>query len=154
MTDAVKRSAPMIQAKGDGKMFRTIAFAAATLAAPLALSAPAQAQNTAQGGVLVIYGNDKCPTNNAGEEIVVCQRLDESERFRIPQVLREQSGPPQQTESWAVRSQAALATGRTGTGSCSAVGPGGSTGCLAPQIRAGKAEARARANAQNDLPLP
>lgn len=135
-------------------MFRTFAITAAIIAAPLMLPTGAQAQSGAQGGVLVIYGQDKCPTNNAGEEIVVCQRLDEGERFRIPQVLRGPSGPPQQTESWAVRSQGALTTGGTGIGSCSAVGPGGSTGCAARQIRAGKAEAQSRANAQNNLPLP
>jgi hypothetical protein len=135
-------------------MFKTIAITAAMVAAPLMLPAAAHAQSGPQGGVLVIYGKDKCPTNNAGEEIVVCQRLDEGERFRIPQVLRDQSGPPQQTESWAVRSQGALEAGRTGTNSCSAVGANGATGCAVRQIRAGKAEAQSRANAQNNLPLP
>src|ERR1700754_2779119 len=92
---------------------------AALIAAPLFWAAPAAAQQAP--GVLLIYGNDKCPTNKDGEEIVVCRRLDESERFRIPQDLRDAEVKPQQ-ESWAVRQQDALTTGGTGTGSCSAVG--------------------------------
>jgi hypothetical protein len=84
----------------------------------------------------------------------VCQRLDEAERFRIPQNLRDQPGRPQATESWAVRSQDALDAGRMGTGSCTTVGPGGSTGCLVRQTRQAKAESNARREEQTDLPLP
>src|SRR5688572_3038115 len=97
--------------------------------APLFWAAPALAQNAVQNGVLVIYGNDKCPTNENGDEIVVCQRLDEAERFRIPQTLREAEVRPQARESWAVRQEDALTVGNTGTGSCNAVGANGATGC-------------------------
>ena len=134
-------------------MLKRIALFAAVAAAPLAVPA-AQAQNAAQNGVLVIYGNDKCPTNSSGEEVVICRRLDESERFRIPKTLREQPGPPQQTESWAVRSQGALEEGAFGTGSCSTVGAGGGTGCFVRQARQSRAEAQARKEAQTNLPLP
>lgn len=133
---------------------KTLAIVAAMAGAPALMPAAAHAQNAAQNGVLVIYGNDKCPTNTNGEEIVVCRRLDESERFRIPQTLREQPGDPQQTESWAVRSADALTTGRTGTGSCSTVGANGSTGCFVRNATRAKADARARKEAANDLPLP
>lgn len=133
---------------------RQIAIGAALAAAPLLLPATAQAQNAAQNGVLLIYGNDKCPTNDNGEEIVVCQRLDEAERFRIPKTLREQPGPPQSTESWAVRSQDAMEVGRTGTGSCSTVGAGGQTGCFTRGATRAKADAKARKKAETDLPLP
>ena len=135
-------------------MLKRVALVAALTAAPLVAPSAAQAQNAAQNGVLVIYGEDKCPTNSNGEEVVICRRLDESERFRIPKTLREQPGPPQQTESWAVRSQGALEEGQFGTGSCSTVGAGGSTGCFVRQARQSKAESRARREAQNDLPLP
>lgn len=135
-------------------MLKRIAMFAVVAAAPFAVPGIAQAQNAAQNGVLVIYGNDKCPTNENGDEIVVCQRLDEAERFRIPKTLREQPGPPQQTESWAVRSQTALEAGQTGIGSCSTVGPGGQTGCFVRQARQAKAEARARREAEENLPLP
>jgi len=135
-------------------MLKRIAIAAALAAGPLLVPSAALAQNAAQNGVLVIYGNDKCPTNDNGEEIVICQRLDESERFRIPQTLRDQTGRPQANESWAVRSQAALEEGQMGTGSCSTVGPGGQTGCFVREATRARAEARARREAQTDLPLP
>ncbi|MEZ0243541.1 MAG: hypothetical protein ACAH11_09220, partial [Sphingomonas sp.] len=109
-------------------MLKKITIGAALAAAPLLWAAPAFAQ-TAQPGVVLIYGKDKCPTNENGDEIVVCRRLDEAERFRIPQDLREADVKPQ-NESWAVRSQDALTAGQTGIGSCSAVGVGGATGCF------------------------
>ena len=104
-------------------MLKRIAIAAAFATAPLLVPSAAQAQ--AQNGVLVIYGDDKCPTNENGEEIVICQRLDEAERFRIPENLRETEGRPQANQSWAVRSQSALEAGQMGTGSCSTVGASG-----------------------------
>jgi hypothetical protein len=133
---------------------KTLAILAAAAVSPVLLPTAAQAQNAAQGGVLVIYGDDKCPTNESGEEVVICRRLDESERFRIPKTLRDQAGPPQSTESWAVRSADALDTGRTGTGSCTAVGANGSTGCFVRNARKSKAEAKAREEEANNLPLP
>ena len=135
-------------------MLNRIVIAGALVAFPLLMPASAQAQNAAQDGVLVIYGNDKCPTNSNGEEIVVCRRLDESERFRIPSNLREQGGPPQKTESWAVRSQQALTAGSFGTGSCTTAGVGGTTGCFVREAPIARAEARARKKAEENLPLP
>ncbi|ATY32784.1 hypothetical protein [Sphingomonas psychrotolerans] len=134
-------------------MLKRIVIMAGLAAAPLLVPA-AQAQNAAQNGVLLIYGDDKCPTNDNGEEIVVCQRLDEAERFRIPQNLRQQPGRPQASESWAVRSEDALDAGRMGTGSCSTVGPGGQTGCFVRQATRARAESNARRQEQTDLPLP
>ena len=134
-------------------MLKKIALLAALAAAP-ALIPAAQAQNAANNGVLVIYGEDKCPTNDNGEEIVVCQRLDEAERFRIPKSLREQPGRPQANESWAVRSEGALSAGQFGTGSCSTVGVGGTTGCFVRQATAAKKERQAAKKAEENLPLP
>ncbi|MBX3565520.1 MAG: hypothetical protein KF730_13200 [Sphingomonas sp.] len=134
-------------------MLKKIALLAAFAAAP-ALIPSAQAQNAAQNGVLIIYGDDKCPTNTNGEEIVVCRRLDEAERYRIPKNLREAEGRPQANESWAVRSQGALDTGRFGTGSCSTVGVGGTTGCFVQQATAAKKERQAAKKAEENLPLP
>ncbi|WP_213981496.1 hypothetical protein [Sphingomonas sp. dw_22] len=135
-------------------MLKRIAFMAGAVALPMLMPAMAHAQNATQNGVLVIYGNDKCPTNDNGEEIVVCQRLDEAERFRIPKTLRDQPGAPQKTESWAVRSQDALEAGSTGTGSCSAVGAGGGTGCFVRQATKAKADVKARKKEEAELPLP
>lgn len=135
-------------------MLKRVLIVAGMAAAPLLVPVAAQAQNAPQNGVLVIYGNDKCPTNDNGEEIVICQRLDEVERFRIPRNLREQAGPPQSTESWAVRSQDALDPGHTGPNSCSTVGAIGSTGCFVRNATRSRGEARQRQEATNALPLP
>lgn len=135
-------------------MLNRIVIAGAFAAIPLLMPVAAHAQNAPQNGVLVIYGNDKCPTNSNGEEIVVCRRVDEAERYRIPSTLREQGGPPQKTESWAVRSEDALTSGNFGTGSCTTTGAGGGTGCFVKQATVAKAEARARKKAEENLPLP
>lgn len=56
------------------------------VALPLLFPAlPAQAQRSER--VLVIFGNDPCPTNASGDEIIVCARRPESERYRIPQQI-------------------------------------------------------------------
>lgn len=129
-----------------------ILFPLAVLAAPLATPvAPAMAQNAPQNGVLIIYGDDKCPTNADGDEIVVCVRRPADERFRIPSELRD-SGVTPDRESWAVRQRSALTAGDTGIGSCSTVGPGGGIGCGTREIQAGKAEADARKKAEKVLP--
>ena len=131
-------------------MLKKIAIAT-LIAAPVFWAAPAAAQQSA--GVLLIYGNDKCPTNKDGEEIVVCQRLNEAERYRVPKDLREGEVKPQR-ESWAVRQQDALTTGATGTGSCSAVGANGSTGCAVRQLTQARQERRKEKEAAQNLPLP
>ena len=59
---------------------------------------------------------------------MVCARKPESERFRIPENLR-QGGSLQSRQAWANRAIAFETYGRTGINSCSPVGPGGHTGC-------------------------
>lgn len=131
---------------------KTILLTLSAAASALALPAlPALAQNAPQNGVLIIYEGDTCPTNNDGEEIVVCVKRPASERFRIPSELRDTEATPQR-ESWAVRQRSALTAGDTGIGSCSTVGPGGGIGCSTRDIQAGKAEADARKRAEKVLP--
>lgn len=133
-------------------MLNRIALAAGLVAAPVLMPSAAQAQS--QTPVLTLYEGDKCPTNENGEEIVICQYLPNAERYRIPQNLRETEGRPQANESWAVRSTSALEAGQTGTGSCSTVGASGGTGCFVKQATRARAEARQRQEAQTNLPLP
>ena len=92
-------------------------FAAiATLSTLSAVPSPALAQRAER--VLVIFGDDPCPTHASGDEIIVCARRPETERYRIPKEVRPRSHAPQ-NQSWAERSQSAMSVGRTGTGSCS-----------------------------------
>ena len=105
------------------------------------LTAPAFAQGADR--ILVIYGSDKCPTNAAGEEIYVCARRPDSERYRIPKELRTPIEITPQNSSWAMRANETMSAGAaTGIGSCSNVGPGAWTGCWAQQMRAAREERR------------
>ncbi len=124
----------------------TLAFALTPMLLPLA---PLAAQRADR--VLTIFGEDKCPTTANGDEIVVCARRPEGERYRIPKEFREIEPRPA-NQSWAVTSQAALATGRTGTGSCSAIGGGGWTGCYLQQVQQARAEAKQEAAKARDIP--
>lgn len=124
-------------------------LALATLTAPVA--APAQQTDR----VLTIYGDDKCPTNSQGEEIVVCYRRPEVERFRIPKEFRQSPLIAPENQSWASRAQGVLDAGaHTGTGSCTASGPGGWTGCWQQQMRAMRAERAQAAAADKGVPAP
>ncbi len=121
------------------KRYLIVGFAsiAATLgAANLALAqqdAPNERVNQ-----LIIYGDDACPPSTA-DEITVCARKDESERFRIPDLLR---GDPNSraNEAWTERVRAYETVGATGVSSCSPVGTGGDTGCMMRLINAAYAE--------------
>ncbi len=84
---------------------------------------------TAHSTVLV-FGDDPCPKGK-GDEIVVCARQPESERYRIPKRLREQprdlTGPSQ---SWTSKVATLEDVTRfTRPGGCSPVGTNGQTGC-------------------------
>lgn len=109
------------------------------------LPSVAHAQSTSRGEVIV-YGTDPCP-RSTDDNVVVCVRRGEEERFRIPQAYRE-TGTRQQSQSWSARSQAMRTIGATGPQSCSAVGPGGYTGCLAQAIDQAKKEYEEEQQAQ------
>ena len=115
--------------------------AAATLAAGAALL-PASAAAQANGKIseIIVYGNDPCP-RSTDSDVVVCARKSEEERYRIPERYRS-AGPRQARESWASRAKSFETVGRTGINSCSAVGPGGFTGCLADIIDKARREVR------------
>ena len=99
--------------------------------------------------VLVIYGNDKCPTNAAGEEVVVCARRPESERFRIPSELRSTETPGS-----APHVNAMSVGGTAGSSTCSNIGGGGGNNCFANQMRAAKAEKQQAKAAEAASPMP
>jgi hypothetical protein len=113
------------------------AFAGALAALPL----PAMAQDRV--AEIIVYGNDPCP-RSTDDEVVVCARRPEAERYRIPQRYRE-TGPPQASQSWANKAKVLETVGDTGTNSCSPVGPGGHTGCLTQVIQQARQQRRQQA---------
>ncbi len=86
---------------------------------------------------LIVYGSEPCPRSTA-DQITVCARKPESERYRIPENLRDLGSA--KSTSWASNAIELSYVGKTGTESCSTVGPGGMTGCLGQIINAAEKE--------------
>lgn len=120
---------------------RAIIVCSLSLVALTNFAAPASAQDGGGERVnqLIIYGDDVCPRGSP-DEIVICARKDEGERFRIPEALRQSSSP--QNEAWTNRVVAYEMVGRSGTMSCSPSGAGGWTGCAQKLIDTAYAEKR------------
>ena len=64
------------------------------------------------------------------KEIIVCGSRKRDERFRLPDRSNAQFDPSGDLKSVMNERVGWAAEGDTGTGSCSAVGPGGFTGCM------------------------
>ena len=109
-----------------------------------ALPVPAAAQAQPNIAEIIVYGDDPCP-RSTDDQVVVCARRPEAERYRIPPNMR-QSGTPQEMESWAVRSKNLETVGSTGINSCSPVGPAGYTGCLTKVIEQARGERKQQAD--------
>jgi hypothetical protein len=129
--------APSISRAGISWALIPLAFAFAAPASAQAAPAPDSGERVNQ---LIVYGDDPCPTSR-GDEITVCARKSENERFRIPAPLRE-SGDLQKNESWNNKVLAYETVGSAGTQSCSPVGAGGWTGCSNKLIGNAYAEKR------------
>jgi hypothetical protein len=123
----------------------TIAISAVLLGA-FALPGAANAQDAAgpadpgneKINQVIVYGDDPCPKATAANEITVCARKEESERYRIPEPLRGVDKPP--NRAWTDKVLAYETVGNTGTLSCTPVGPGGYTGCTQKLINNAYAE--------------
>lgn len=126
----------------------TAATATALAGAALFPATPAAAQRDPK--VLIIYGNDKCPTSN-GEEIVVCAHKPEGERYRIPEELRDsaKNAPP---PNWMDRATELQYVGQRGAASCSADNGGGWTGCWSKLMQQARAERKDEKKAEPVLP--
>ena len=119
-------------------------LAAAAAGAYPAAAQPVQDQRD-QVRQVIVYGNDPCPTG-VGDEIVVCARRPESERYRLPPETRPPN--PADTRSALDRQKDIREATDVGIGSCSAVGPGGATGCLQQRIN----ESRVGMDGEDDAP--
>ena len=116
----------------------------ALILAGSAAALPAAAQQSVDAekiNQVIVYGDDKCEQSSA-DEIVVCNRLPETERYRVPPMLR---GNPLdvRNEAWANKVVALERVGRFGTDSCSPTGLGGFTGCTQALVAGARAEQKA-----------
>jgi hypothetical protein len=114
-------------------------------ASALMLSVPAFAQGPQPPSApeekinqLIVYGDDVCPESK-GDEIVVCARMKESDRFRIPSSLRDDPNDLR-NQAWSERVMAYEYVAASGTTSCSPSGAGGFTGCGLAEINKAYAE--------------
>ncbi|MBB5987158.1 hypothetical protein [Sphingobium lignivorans] len=95
-------------------------------------------QDTEKVKQVFVYGDDPCPASS-GDEIVVCARMPDNERYRIPKDLRTDPLDPK-VQSWANRARSIEYVGREGIDSCSPTGGGGFTGCFQQIARAAREE--------------
>lgn len=124
-------------------MRATARISLASIALMLSVQASAQDASAARPGdekinQLIIYGADKCPESK-GDEIVVCARLGEADRFRIPSSLRGDINDPR-NQAMSERIKSYEYVGASGTMSCSTSGAGGFTGCALAEIKKAYAE--------------
>ena len=126
-------------------MSRLPSLSLATAALVLPMLAAPQSALTQRVNEIVVYGTDPCP-RSTDDEVVVCARKPEAERYRIPERLRE-GGSLQSRQAWANRAIAFETYGRTGINSCSPVGPAGFTGCSQQLINQAFKERREEAEA-------
>ncbi|MCJ8190804.1 hypothetical protein [Sphingomicrobium aestuariivivum] len=107
--------------------------AAASVLAPQPVEAQARDQQVTR---IIVFGDDPCP-RSTDDNVVVCARKGESERYRIPEEYRE-TGDRQESSSWAANARYLETVNETGIQQCSPVGPAGQIGCLDRLIKSNK----------------
>lgn len=101
--------------------------------------------------ILYTYGDEPCPEAE-GDEIVVCARQPETDRYRVPKALRHQDEEVAVGGgSWAsaVEDNHYGAAAASRPNSCSPVGSYGYTGCTSAMLRQWFEERRAMNAAKN-----
>jgi hypothetical protein len=100
---------------------------------------------------LVVYGEDNCP-RSSDDEIIVCARQPESERYRIPKALRNKK-KDEPVESWAARTRTLDMVSKQGIpNSCSVNGSNGQTGCFHQFLEDARAQREADKAAAAQVP--
>jgi hypothetical protein len=106
-----------------------LAAAFGLIAAP-ALAASQTKPTEVKLSTLVVFGNDPCPRSTA-DEVVVCARQPESDRYRIPKQFRGKRYNAARDGSWAGTAKVLEYVSRQGLpGSCNFIGSNGQTGCF------------------------
>lgn len=123
---------------------KVLLFPIALLLAAPALAAPEPAEPPpARTSTLVVFGDDPCP-RSSDDEIIVCARQPESDRYRIPKSLRKHPKTDQVTQSWVDRARTLDMVSKRGLpNSCSPNGSNGQTGCMRQFLEAARAEREA-----------
>ena len=117
-------------------------FLASSFATLPATAQDADTSNAERINQVIVYGSDKCEQSSP-DEIVVCNRLPEQDRYRVPQMFRGGDPLDPRNQAWLNRVTAMERVGRFGTDSCSPVGLGGFTGCTQQLVAGAKAEQKA-----------
>ena len=122
-------------------MARMLILTAMAAAAAPALAQDAPPSPPARESQIDIFGQDPCP-QPVGDEIVVCHRRPEEERYRIPAPLRHSRERTEQ--AWGARAETMDEVSREVLpNSCSVVGSYGQSGCQQAFIRQWYASRRA-----------
>ena len=125
---------------------KTLFSVALLLAAPLAAAGPGESLAEAPPpriSTLVVYGEDPCPRSK-DDEIIVCARQPESDRYRIPKQLRKHKKSDEPAVSWTERTRTLDMVSQKGLpNSCSPHGTGGQTGCMRQFLEAARREREA-----------
>lgn len=101
--------------------------------------------------MLVVYGDDPCPRSET-DDIVVCAREPESERYRLPKRFRDQK-PEAAKESWTNTAQSLEMVSKEGLpNSCSVIGSNGQSGCFRQFARIMREQRQADARERAGVP--
>lgn len=121
-----------------------LSSAALLLALTLVLQDAQAGEPPERSVTAIVYGDDPCPEAKDEEEIVVCARRPDSERYRIPKELRNVGDPLSET-AWGARAETLDDASRSNLpGSCTTVGTYGQTGCRRQQLDDWYEERRSR----------
>ena len=120
--------------------------------APAQTAAAQPVDNDAKTVSIVVYGDDPCPQGK-NDEIVVCAREPESERYRIPKRFRGKKAEAAPSNAWGNKVRSADDASRMAAGlpnTCSAVGSGGQTGCYQSFVTQAAAQRRQQQQEKQD----